>query len=372
MKIGIVTWTTYYNYGTALQNVALQYTLRKYTDNVATISDRDIILSGSAKKSLFKRIYNRLHAESKLGISGVIKKYTNRDKQNSLDDGFRKFYQSRINLDSRDVEEIYGDYDVVVCGSDQIWAPYSHVTPLYYSHFFLSNFNSKKVAYAPSIGALANDQNVFNLVSPWLKEFRGISCREAAGAKFLSDALNRQVPVVADPTLLLTEQEWKSLFNLRKDDCEPYVLCYLLTYNKAYLKLIKQYALVNNMRLKVIVTDPRLISSKYECLYPTPEEFLNLIYNAEKVFTDSFHGSIFSIQFKRDFTTFKRFVDNKFNNQNERIRSLFDRLGILQRFVDTTDYSPLDDNRELDYEAVDAKLSVFREDSLSYLRNNLS
>lgn len=373
MKIGIVTWTTYYNYGTALQNAAMQQVLSRYSNSVATISDSEIIASGSIKSSFLKRLTRRLKAELKTGLTGIIKRFKSRAKQTELNNNFQSFYNEHINLDTRSPKDLYNDYDIIVCGSDQIWAPYPHVNNDYYSHYFLRHFSAKKIAYAPSVGALSDNPEVIKLVEPWLHEFSAISCREKSGAEFLSKTLGKEIPAVADPTLLLSGQEWISMLNLSKtDQTQDYVVCYLLTYNPEYLKIAHNYARQNNLRLKVIVTDSRFVSNKYDCCYPSPQEFLNLILNADKVFTDSFHGSIFSILFNKNLTTFKRFKDNKANNQNQRIYNLFRRLDLLDRFVDSETYNYQDALKAIDYNPVGQRLEAFRKESLSFLTDAIS
>lgn len=373
MKIGIVTWTTYYNYGTALQNAAMQQVLSRFSNSVATISDSEIIASGSIKSSFIKRLARRLKSELKIGLKGIIKRFKSRAKQAELSQHFQSFYNQQINLDTRSRKDQYEYYDIIVCGSDQIWAPYPHVNNDYYSHFFLRDFSAKKIAYAPSIGALSDNPEVVNLVEPWLHDFSAISCREKSGAEFLSKTLGRKIPAVADPTLLLSGREWISMLNLSKTgQTQDYVVCYLLTYNPEYLKIAHNYAKQNNLQLKVIVTDSRFVCNKYICCYPSPQEFLNLILNADKVFTDSFHGSIFSILFNRNLTTFKRFKDNIANNQNQRIYNLFRRLDLLDRFVDSKTYKYQEAVKGIDYAPVDRRLDAFRQESLTFLSNAIS
>lgn len=373
MKIGIVTWTSYYNYGTALQNAAMQQVLLRFSNSVATISDSEIIASGSIKSSLIKRLARRLKAELKIGLTGIIKRFKSRAKRAELNQHFQSFYNEHINIDTRRPKDLCNDYDIIVCGSDQIWAPYPHVNTDYYSHFFLRSFSAKKIAYAPSIGALSDNPEVLNLVRPWLHDFSAISCREKSGAEFLSKTLGKKIPAVADPTLLLSGREWISMLNLsRTDKTQDYVVCYMLTYNPEYLKIAHNYATQNKRQLKVIVTDSRFVSNKYDCCYPSPQDFLNLILNADKVFTDSFHGSIFSILFNKNLTTFKRFKDNKANNQNQRIYNLFRRLDLLDRFVDTETYNYQNAVKDIDYAPVNRRLDAFRQESLSFLTNAIS
>ena len=100
-------------------------------------------------------------------------------------------------------------------------------------------------------------------------------------------------------------------------------------------------------------------------------EFLKELKNAAYIFTDSFHGSIFAIHFKKRFWTFKRFNDNEENNQNSRIIDLFSILGIADYFVDEFDFIDKLNLPNINYDMVNEKITVERDYSLNYLKSAL-
>lgn len=375
MKLGIVTWATYHNYGTALQNFALQTTLNGCGCDVSTISDSEIIANEASTNSNrnWIRILKKLYFTFLLKPQNITRFLKYRNRHLSLEQGYNDFYSLNIKLDTRPLSQTYKDYEVVVCGSDQIWAPYENMSKEYYAHYFLANYQSKKIAYAPSIGALAKSTAFRNLVKPWLLLFDNISCREKSGTEELNKLLEKPVSHVLDPTLLLSGTEWEQLLRLNQqnDGHNSYVLCYFLSYRKDYLEVAQNYAKKHGLLLKVIITNYRFVSRNYDNLYPNPIEFLQLIHGATKIFTDSFHGSIFSILFHRNFTTFKRFNNDEYNRQNKRIESLFSLLGLDNHFVSKDNYLHDSCDYNYDYVEVERKLECLRNKSLDYLKNAL-
>ena len=94
---------------------------------------------------------------------------------------------------------------------------------------------------------------------------------------------------------------------------------------------------------------------------------MNSIYNARCVVTSSFHATIFSILFH------KQFVAALHPTTGERVKSLLTKLGLADRIV----YEYNDKVTELmkqtiDYASVDLKLSKLQEESIDFLKDALS
>ena len=58
--------------------------------------------------------------------------------------------------------------------------------------------------------------------------------------------------------------------------------------------------------------------------------------NAKLVLTDSFHGTIFSLKFEKDFYVFKRFKDTNKGSQNSRIYNILKLVNLEERLLDDT------------------------------------
>ncbi|WP_367317225.1 hypothetical protein, partial [Thomasclavelia spiroformis] len=94
-----------------------------------------------------------------------------------------------------------------------------------------------------------------------------------------------------------------------------------------------------------------------------------LIKNAEIVCTDSFHATVFSIIFQREFYTVKRFLDTSGASQNGRIVNLLDRFDLSNRLID--DETIFKRINITNYNEDSQKLKQEREDSIQWLMNAL-
>ena len=102
-----------------------------------------------------------------------------------------------------------------------------------------------------------------------------------------------------------------------------------------------------------------------------PAEFLNYVRNSEYIFTDSFHCSVFSILYKKNFLVFSRFSENAMQNTNTRIDNLLSLTNLSQRKIDTKKNIDNLLSMPLDYVDVDERLEILRKSSLAYLEQAL-
>jgi hypothetical protein len=197
--------------------------------------------------------------------------------------------------------------------------------------------------------------------------------READGARILENVTGmHDIPVVADPTLLLTREEYMPLCAQRMET-RPYMLAYLLTYNAEYLQYITKLATDAGLKLLILGDDLRLRKWSDRNITAGPAEFLSLIANAEAVVTDSFHGSIFTLQFARPLLCLKRFSDTSRSNQNSRIENLFAMLGIPDnRFFGEQDLHRVDAvPMQHVTDQVRARWQTYSNQSVQYLKSAL-
>lgn len=223
-------------------------------------------------------------------------------------------------------------YDVFITGSDQVWGITQWTSP------YLMNFvpeGKVKLSYAASMGYTRIDETSKKIYADTLKSYKAISVREEDAVDMLSPLTSVPVVQCLDPTLLLSKSEWDDITTKRKI-MERYIVCYFLGDDKSLRKLIKQYA--DNKNLK-IVTFPHC-PAKYHrsdvgfgdyCIYDAgPEEFVSYIKYADYVFTDSFHGSVFALIYKKRFLVFNRRGEERMVS---RIYSLMEIFGTRERFV---------------------------------------
>ncbi|OWV02729.1 MULTISPECIES: polysaccharide pyruvyl transferase family protein [unclassified Fibrobacter] len=265
-------------------------------------------------------------------------------------------------------------YDAVVVGSDQVWTPMS-LPNKFFNLLFVSD-SVRKVAYASSFGVSVIPNFQKEATGKYLDRFYKIGVREQKG-KEIVDSLSHQVAqVVADPTMLLNAEEWREeIFAEPQQVGEPYIFCYFLGNNQEARKAANElkaktgFKIVTLRHMDEYVPEDESFGD--EAPYDVdPDGFLRLIHNASYVCTDSFHCSVFSIQFHKQFMTFYRFAQGAATGRNSRIDSLFSVLGINRNRLYQGDVFKIDE--AVDWNVVDEKLRSLREESIRFLRESLS
>ena len=356
-----ITWITHRNFGTVLQAYALQRVLTSLGYENRVIDDRKVLDKVPKKKFSPLRLLRRIDwlfpksASFRRADKEVLREY---------DDFKNRFI--RIDDDWTDREDLADKYDAFIAGSDQIWSPNVPFDDFYYLAFT----DRTKISYAPSMGVSEYPEDKVTVIKPLIEKFSTLSVREPHGAKILHDQFGMNAEVVADPTMLLTRNEWEELIPESSHEEHPYALCYFLTYNRKYIDQVKEYCHRHSMKMKMFVVSPELVDIADEDIYTGPIGFLKSIRGADIIFTDSFHGTIFSLIFEKNFHTFKRFSDDSPINQNSRVEHLMDSVGLGDRMIDThaTDIEAA----KTDYVKVREVLQSKRETSIRFLKDSLA
>lgn len=366
-RVGLVTSFRELNYGAELQAYALQSIINSlgYECDIVWIKTflskhRDIRIR-KVIMMLLKMLRHPSIIASTFNIYGksFSEEYTDGSKRY-----FEEFVQNNLKVEYYTYSELKKSakkYYKYVCGSDQIWnANAVYVDPLYYLQFAP---REKRVAYAPSFGGdYVPDYNK-KAIKKFLEGFDTISVREEAGKRICAELINKDVQVVLDPTLLLDKEQWIERFDLSKSEDE-YILVYFL--NKPNPILIDILNIINPNKIKVIeIPYKHGLDEDFINVDAGPIEFLNLVYNAKYVITDSFHGTVFSIIFNKQFYTVKRDYGMK-QEQSERLKSLLGMLNLKGHYI--TDKFEID---EIDYSGVNEIMNNERNKSLDYLRTEL-
>lgn len=261
-------------------------------------------------------------------------------------------------------------FDAFICGSDQIWTPLAF-SPRYFLDFV--HDDSKKIAYAPSFGqSVIRDRAIAKKMFALVDAIPHLSVREKTGARLIRQHLGKDVPVVLDPTLLLTAEDWKKVENTAYKTPGNYIFCYFLGKNERYWKAISRFA--KEYGLKIVlppVFQKDFSRSEYAFKDIGPAEFIRLLENARFVCTDSFHGTVFSMLFKKQFATFLRFKETARNNQNSRVFNILETLNLQERLFSKANGLEKLYKTAIDYTTVYSLLATEKEKSLSYLKNAL-
>jgi len=226
-------------------------------------------------------------------------------------------------------------YDVFITGSDQVWNP-MYLKSEYFLEFVKDH---PKFSYAASISQNALTEEQEKQFSQRISDFIGVSIREKDNAEQLCK-IYPETKWVLDPTMLLTKDDWKQLASKSLIIDKKYVFCYFIGNNKKSRSIVKEYAKARGLKIATISHFNNSFSradagfGDYRLYKVSPNDWISLIENAECVFTDSFHATVFSNIFEKDFFVFNRDESGTMNN---RIYSLLDMLDKKERFVDKLD-----------------------------------
>lgn len=378
-KIGIVTaWWCYENYGQILQCYALQRCLIKKGHEpflikyIPSYKDRNIwnfIKSPNRLISAFIRCLKRNRLQEKLVNKRALEKKILRDF-----DGFRseyiigtpEIYYSYNQLDKSEINA-----DVFIVGSDQIWRYF----PLNDDGlpFFLNfgNVDAIRISYAPSFGSAEISKKYYDFILPLMKKLDGVSVREKSGIKICSSLGRPDAKCVLDPTLLLDSSDYLRFVSEElqlKYQNESYIFLYFLRadINVPWNEI---NSLANQSNCKIKSTEVYNANLPFdEFSNPTIPEWISILSNSKYVFTNSFHGTVFSILMKRPFISFLRSnSDGIHTSMNDRIVSLLDELGLSNRIYDNKMKLQSQIDESIDWDVIYCKIEKMRHDSINYL-----
>lgn len=364
MKTGIITIQDGENYGNRLQNYAMQESLRSLNILVDTIQYTIPNVSLCTRivktlKSIIKKIIRR---------KGLFdKRFESFHRFNSA---YIKFSKNRIGINSVP-PSILEEYDMFVVGSDQVWNTNFHEISdniFYYLAVFAEP--GKRIAYAASFGTQTISEEYMKIFQKELPLFKAVSVREKSGVA-IAESCGSTAEVVVDPTLLLSRSDWEKIAK------KPVMFSeqdYIVTYFLGEVDIRINQHIKNAAKGRRIVhlynkyvREDRISSSWEYCM--APDEFVWLIEHASCVFTDSFHGSIFSILFHRPFQVFDRHIDGKDCGMGTRIDTLLGTFHLESCRGDII--NPSGFPQEQEWKSVDEILSRERKKSLMFIINAL-
>lgn len=216
-------------------------------------------------------------------------------------------------------------------------------------------------------------------IGPVLVEFSALSARERSACGKLRQVSGKYVEHVCDPTLLLNAGEWEERIPLRKSQHVPeqYLLFYSLLRPKRAVGVFRQLReLSRRVGLPVAVLTPQAgnvpkCDELVNVLEAGPEEFLSLVKYAEGVVTDSYHGTLFSINFHKPFWVYTE--GTKEHELGTRRGQILQEVQFADRII--TDFSEVDctdTSQTIDFCNADIALDIMRSRSKRYLHDALS
>lgn len=296
-------------------------------------------------------------------------------------DAFRHFQNAHFHLSkrcnskaelSRFCQQQYSD---VLVGSDQLWLPLNIEADYYTLTFVPDGIN--KVAYATSFGVSNIPFYLKKKTARFLSNINYISVREQSGQHIVKNLTGRDIAITCDPVLLFTGEEWLSVRSKSHVFDEPYIFCYFLGNNPKHRDFARRLQKKTGLKIVALRHLDEYIPSdnSFGDFAPydiDPGQFIDLISNAEYICTDSFHGTAFSILFKKRFYTFRRFSVENSQSTNTRVESLLSVLGIPNLLLNGNENIDECLKKKVNYDDVQAKLEMMREQSIRFLTEALS
>lgn len=371
------------NFGAALQGYALYQTitLEGYNVDIQRYKGGEIGLSNISTPRIPNMVmYNpfevylkclfrigKLLNKTKVGIQ--YKRFKDfQDKHMSFYPGERKNWLTIKN--DPPIADIY------VCGSDQIWNP-MFKNGYNDRGYFLAFTKGKKIAYAPSFGVSDIPETAQKDLEELLASFDHISVREKDGAIIIKKYAHKEVPVVLDPTLLLTDDEWRKIQRFPRNIPKKYILCYRFGNSYSVDKEIKRISKSTGLPIVELPLSgiSYFNSNRIRCFEAGPAEFIGLISRASLVLTDSFHATVFSIIMQTPFVTFLRSNNKKKSEgMNSRVTNLLNMLGLSNRIYRDNNAIADSDLFNIDFsiakKSLNTQRTISKEWLISALRGN--
>lgn len=362
MKIALITIHYANSYGGCLQALASQTALSRYGD-VEIINYK----SKELKKTL-DVIRFGYKPRDVLRIGKDIFRFFPRRR---LVDKFKRFMSDKYNLtpdfsSTEQLRSIVDQFDVFVCGSDQIWNP-QVVGDLDLNYMLAFAGEKKKLSLSSSVGSYWFSEKELGAVRSHLSGFSSISVREQDVAEKLKLSLCRDdIERTLDPTLLLNKKQWLDLLNIDVGGGDEYIFVYTLKKSKLICESVEKIARLLDLKVVAIDQDPFIgYNADSHVMDASPYDYVRLIAGAKFVVTNSFHGTAFSVNFNIPFITL--LPEAGLN----RIKGFLESVGLQDRLVTTVDAidSVLDSG--LDFIAAEEKLEVMRVETYDYIENAL-
>jgi hypothetical protein len=341
-KIGILTFHNVYNYGGTLQAFGLLYALREH----------DVLCVDYVQEARNEH-YNSIVSKNyslKQNIKNIIKKGIFKEGEQKRK-AFDLFFDDHLKLtenkytSSEALKEIENFFDILISGSDQIWNPFFSNGLLDTNYLLGFTTSVKKMAYASSAGSYSFSKEEKETMAKYLKTFAKIGVRESFLKEQLDEVIDG-VETVLDPTLLLRAKDWRTVskpLNIK----DNFVLLYSFDHNETCLEIANIVA--EKLNCKVLSICPKLFNNKGVDIglkNVGPSEFIWLFDNAKYVVTNSFHGTCFSVIFRKNFVSLYK------KNNPYRVLNMLKIMGLSDRVVKSTnDMSEV--NWDIDYSSLE-------------------
>ena len=363
-RFGTVTYNIYCdftNYGSALQTWALLKAINSLGHDSVLIDYCPHVLSHKHPLNPLPTMWDqddvsRLNCE--LSLPAIEKNYYK----------FEHFYRKVCNISkerytSKNIGSVIENENIdgFVVGSDTVFCilEFKGFDDGYFANYLI--MKKRSVSYAASFGDAKFDDITYPMLEDRLQNFKAIGIRENEMLQYVREHCDVPCARTIDPTLLLTSNDYDTITAEKQID-EPYLLYYTRRYNPIMEKYAERKAQEKGLRLVDISLRATNANKGHIMKYDAGvEEFLSLVKHASFVVTNSFHGLIFAVQYKRPMVVFLR------EQAGSKITELLDLFGMQSSCLITGN----EQYRGIDYQTVHANIEKARKESLDFLRMEL-
>ncbi len=308
LNIGVLTFQYARNYGAQMQCYALQKYLKSLGCDVQIIN----YIPTERKRSLCRELLH-LCKQTFVGVFGSRNNLTlSKRSYRAQELKIKKFQAENMTLTSElsldEIGKFNFDYDIIIVGSDQIWNPYQHKDAIYFLSPFVS-YSGVRASYAPCCAKNSYSEENRERLQNALNKFDLLSVRNMETQRFVASLVGRDVPIVCDPTFLIQYDDLNEAFDFELP--EKYILTYVLASapsegHEIFIEEIKRrYPNCGVVSIVLDKIDWELSEvSDIVLTELSPEQWVSLFKGASFVYTDSFHGMAFALNFKIQFLAY--------------------------------------------------------------------
>lgn len=364
MKIGIMTFHRAINYGALLQAYALQETMISLGVKCEIIDYRNPLMEDLYRVKTFGECTG-----IKDHISWMLKVSSNKRSY----DAFEKFRRDYLRLspkvyaDGHDLSSCNGEYDRIICGSDQVW---NYKALNFDKNYFLDFIADRwiKCSYAASFGVDIIPEEYTEEYRRLLLDYSHLSVRERQGCDIVYDICGIRPEQHIDPVFLLSRETWAERMACTNNTNNRYILVYSFELTDTMKKFIENLAKETGCEILVLGRSFRkILNVPYKNIYSiSPREFVGYLFNASYVVTNSFHGTAFSIIFNKEF--FIELLVSS-NYVNSRLENILEVMNLESRKI-TANYKEgnlIED--KVNWDTVNEIINMEQKKSLYYLES---
>lgn len=367
LKAGIITFASAHNYGALLQTWAMQKYLEKLGIETHVINYRPKEIDNVYKlykvKKCRSKLLTKIKKIKKIAITKIkykwkIEKYNN----------FEEFINNKLNttepyIKLGQIQNAYLDYDILIAGSDQIWNTdlTKGFSPAYFLEF--GRNDAIKISYAASLGRDDIDEKYALFYRRYLKNFDYISVREKSMIPILQKLTEKNIEQVLDPTLLLEKKDYDELKMDSKYKGKKYIYVHFIGKENKVIEIADKLSreldipILHNLPNKVFENE---LDNHFN---ERPEQLINVIENAQMIISNSFHLTVLSVIYKKQFITIPH------AKRPERMKNLLELLDLGEHLIEDVRVMPNIETLKINYENVENKLKIERQNSIEFLKN---